>query len=427
MAATTTYLQIVNNAINESGADSATFAEDGSDFTTRTDKYMNLFKTWASRAWRDIQIECYDWEFMQEQGLCNLDPGIMFYTDGEPVSGFASALANTTFDIYDQNGTVAIPGVSAGNFTDLTGKYTLTSPFGYFDLTGFTATSPLNIALKPGAEYFQLVTASVPVLTGSVTGTLPTTPFNATISPSNAFSPANVGPVVVTSYSSGISTARLTLQFLVPVDGVTIEAANSFTITGDSATGTWVANCEAQEIYASSSSISKAFIHSWKSFDFNEETQVGDFQEDIEEINQKSFRSIDYLQPPPAGEIPLPFMPWETFRSSYDISSAYPGTPRLITEDDTGRYRFFPALYYPYSIKFDYSRRPQILSAFGDIPRGINDEFTDLIMWRAINAYGEYMEQPSLIARSERHYKDMLSRLEQKNREKFHFKPAKLW
>lgn len=422
MTATTTYLQIVNSSINESGADSATFAVDGSDFTTRTDKYMNQFKTWVSRAWRDIQIECYDWEFMQEQGLCTLNPGLMCYADDSiPHALFPQFLSNDTITFLDQDGTTALSSLQIINCTDLTGVYTNTQNFIALDLGGYTSADPLNIALKPGAEYF-VFTNTLTTFTGSSTSGTATVGDLLTLT----FTDGTVftGLAVFDAYDTGTHV----IGFHTANNNLSIKLATNmgFTITDPSAgsfTTTYIPGTLTQSIL----NTGKVYLHSWRSYDFNEETQSGDFQENIEEINKKSFRSIDYLQSPPAGEIPIPFMPWETFRSSYDISSSHPGTPRLITEDDTGRYRFFPALYYPYSIKFDYGRRPQILSAFGDIPRGINDEFTDLIMWRAINYYGEYMEQPSIIARSERRYKDLLSRLEQKNREMFHFKPAKLW
>lgn len=425
MTATTTYLQIVNSSINESGADSATFATNGSDFTTRTDKYMNQFKTWVSRAWRDIQIECYDWDFMQEQGLCTLAPGIMFYTDGTSTSVFSTALGpNEYVNVYDQSGTVALPLVNITAITDLTGEYTLTKNFFAADLGGYTSTTPLNIALKPGAEYIKLDQSQYSFTGASHTGTAPSTPFTANIT---LFGPAAsyTGQITVTSYNSGTEAVVFNTYTPSLTTILTSGGYSSFTLVDTNSAWSLSVNVNAQTPTVLSTV--KAYVHSWRSYDFNEEVSSNDFQESIEQINDKSFRSIDYLQSPPAGEIPIPFMPWETYRSSYDISSAYPGTPRLVTKDDTGRYRFYPALYYPFSVKFDYSRRPQILSVYSDVPRGINDEFTDLIMWRAINYYGEYMEQPSIIARSERRYKDLLSRLEQKNREMFHFKPAKLW
>jgi len=48
-------------------------------------------------------------------------------------------------------------------------------------------------------------------------------------------------------------------------------------------------------------------------------------------------------------------------------------------------------------------------------------------MWRALVMYGEYDEQPSVIARANKNYKNILSRLEQKTRQKFHFQPKRLW
>lgn len=330
MPATTTYLTIVNNSIQEAGLELASFLANGSDFTTNTNAMMQRFRVWVSRAWKTIQQECYDWEFMQEEGVVNIDPGIMFYTDGTPFSTFATAFANTSNQsIFDQSGAVAIPNVPFGTAKDLTATSTLTLPFGYLNLIG-TGSIPVNFALKPGAEY---------ITTGG----------------------------------------------------------------------------------------HKAYVHSWKSFDINEEIGAGDFQEVIQEIDSNSFRIIDFYNSTPSGELPLPFMAWESFRSSYDQSAAFTGTPRLISEDNTGRWRLYPVPQYTYTLKFDYIRQPQILSAFGDIPRGLNDDFVDIIMWKALIYYGEFDEQPSVVLRARGHYKNLLSRLEQKNRAKFHFKPKRLW
>lgn len=440
-ATTKTYVEVVNDAIQESGAESATFNTGGSDFNSRTDKYMNLFKTWVQRAWRDIQIECYDWEFMEEQGLCTLNPGIMMYTDGTAVSAFQTALVGTTVDIYDQDGTVAIPQVSITGVTDLTGNYTLTQPFMAVDLGGYSSSVPLNIALKPGAEYLQITKAITfaDSVGGSLTGGTFTN-FTNSISayPVKATMVSSSSPT--SSYTVAIDSASSTNVVVYYNDAAVLtlladNASTTFTdpfsgkalLSWSGYTGSYSGIANAGPFSVSVVNGARAFVHSWRSYDFNEETQVGDFQEDIEEINQKTFRSIDYLHAAPTGELPIPYMPWEQFRTSYDLSSAYPGSPRLITEDNTGRYRFYPALYYPFSVKFDYNRRPQIVTNYGDTFRGITDEFADLVMWRAINYYGEYMEQPSIVARSERRYKDLLSRLEQKSREKFHFKPKKLW
>ncbi len=75
---------------------------------------------------------------------------------------------------------------------------------------------------------------------------------------------------------------------------------------------------------------------------------------------------VDYYNPAPSGEYPLQFMEWESFNKIYDLSSTYPGLPRLITEDNTGRWRLYPHPYYNVTVKFDYDRVPQVVSAYND-------------------------------------------------------------
>lgn len=465
MAATTTYLQIVNAAIQEAGVDLASFASDGSDFLTNPTAMMQRFRVWVSRAWKDIQQQCYDWDFMQEQGVCNLDPGIMFYTNGAPVSMFANNFSYSKFNIYDQDGTVALPNVSAGAFTDLTGIGTVSLPFGYFNFSGLTQTQPLQIALKPGAEYFIAPEQRVFGLTtnGPFNSLNPPGPTNTDIPINwinNVPSTANLANPILAKivlagvtypiglYYAGTSTsggspygytilAYCNTDFITAIDTYLATANVTVTFTdfysGDVLLSFQVQNNTSQFIinttgpFTTTYNAAKAFVHSWKSFDFNEEIQSGDFQELIQEIDQTSFRLVDYLAGAPQGEQDLEYVHWESFRKRFDLSAAYPGLPRLISCDDTDRYRFYPAPYYRTTVKFDYARTPQVLTAFGDTPRGINNDFVDLIMWKALIYYGKFDEQPSVAARSREEFSNILSRLKQKNTDKVHFKPARLF
>ena len=171
----------------------------------------------------------------------------------------------------------------------------------------------------------------------------------------------------------------------------------------------------------------KNYIHSWKSYIWSEELDDDDFVESVAEIDQQSFRLISHETPAVTPEIKLQYVPWDTFRSRLDDSAIIPGQPLYITEDNTGRWRFYPALDKPYTLIFDYVRNPQSLVAFDDVFKGIPDDFIDAIMWRALMYYGEYDEQPSVAQRSTRNYKDMLFRLEMRFREKFHLLPARLY
>lgn len=166
------------------------------------------------------------------------------------------------------------------------------------------------------------------------------------------------------------------------------------------------------------------FIHSWKSYDWMEEMQDDDFVEDLSEVDQSSFRIVYHEDPTPSTEIKLSYIPWDQFVLQMDNANQPPGAPRLVTEDNTGRWKFYPALDRPYTILFDYVRNPQVVTAFDDIFKKIPDDMTDIIMWLALVYYGEYQEQPSIMNRAQRHYKDLMFRLQLRFRDKFHFESA---
>jgi len=440
MAGTTTYLQLVNKAIQEAGVDLASVVSGDFPAGTNTNAMLNRFIIWTSRAWKSIQQECYDWEFMQETAVINVDPGIMFYSRSTDVSTLA-LLGNSTVNVYDQDGSVAIPNLSLGNFTDLTGKYTGVTQssgnaFGYVDIAGTSSSNPIQFALKPGAEYV--------VATGLVTKAN-TYAYNLTGGShyTNFVNNIPVGDFAVCRTSAGklvvLDSGDIDTQVIVYADAsgdvpdMTVPQTFVDPTTGEvlisfgAPTGAVTPSTIAGPITLSCYNAAGGIVHSWKSFNFDEETGYGDFQENIQEINNQSFKIIDYYAGAPSQELPLPFMAWEAFRNAYSQPAAYPGTPRLISEDNTGRWQLYPQPQQKYTLKFDYIRRPQILSAYGDIPKGIEDDFMDIIMWQTLIYYGEYDSQPGVVVRATKHYRDLLSRLEQKNREKFHLKPKRLW
>jgi hypothetical protein len=176
------------------------------------------------------------------------------------------------------------------------------------------------------------------------------------------------------------------------------------------------------------------YIHSWKSFDWDEETDADDFQESIRQINDKTFRIISHEQPAIAPEKPLDFCAWSEFQNRYDFASSLPSTPRIVTEDNQGRWRFFPPPDMPYTILFNYVRTPQELVAYNDVPKGLADEYYKLLVWKALEYYGLYDEQPSIASpnpatpgRAQKMYKNLLMRYELQYRPKFHFVPRRLY
>lgn len=153
---TKTYLQFVNEAIDEAGAELALFAEDGSDWNTQSDPMMNRFKKWVKRAWKEIQQEANDWDWLEETAVVNITPGIMFYSP-TPITMAPEDI--TPLTIYDVDGTPKVTGLTVSQVKDLTGKYSKSKPFGYINCLysdySFNNQHPLDFGMKAGGEYFK--------------------------------------------------------------------------------------------------------------------------------------------------------------------------------------------------------------------------------------------------------------------------------
>ena len=94
-------------------------------------------------------------------------------------------------------------------------------------------------------------------------------------------------------------------------------------------------------------------VFGWGSYAFDEATQNISrpaVRDGVEQINHQSFRISEYGPTTAEGadqarELPLRFVPWETFeQNGYDIGANAPGKPIYVTQDYEGRYRFYPAL-----------------------------------------------------------------------------------
>lgn len=149
-----TFLEIVNDTILESGADLHQFAPDGSDFDVPGhDSLMYKFKTWVARAWQTVQQNAYDWQFMADQAVVNLDPGIMFYGDVE------NAVLDSSppyVSVVAADGSVIKQDLPVSYLTDLTGKVTDEAGLGAVTLG---QGADLSFGLRPGSDRLRFYTA----------------------------------------------------------------------------------------------------------------------------------------------------------------------------------------------------------------------------------------------------------------------------
>ncbi len=606
---TKTYLEIVNDAIDESGSDLTTFRVDGSDFTTNTDAMMNRFKKWVKRAWLDIQQDATDWHWLDSTAMVNISPGIMFYSD-HPI-GFATAAINPA-SIVDVDGSTQISDLEVSQVVHVdSGTNSVSSKryLGYMDLMyddySYTNQHVLDFGLKAGGERltregngrvkftasFALNSATfaagakvragdtvVSIIADKNNGAATTTcvitdGVVTAISQENSItylevaytsmdndfwtvmqgyaatatsdfnlqwdiniSSATEGPLVLSGgiryldvgdnfiFSGAISPLEYSIEYNTNViTGASITGLQPIAFTQYSIVtngGTDIDNYTApveytiEQLYEDSTDgiarfkvsqesglapntdgassivamlwstmlismstltqhtfrgiieytaegyVDSAFnlayaiviaindgespvgtstytyqiaynllnyVHSWKSYNWEEETQVDDFVLNIRSINQNSCRLIKHEDPSPPGELPLTYVPWGAFENKYDFASSIPSMPRMISQDSTGRWRFYPPVDKPYTITFDYMRSSQELEDYNDVPIGMPNEFVDMIMWKALCYYGEFDEQPAVAARANKNYKNILLTIQSSLRNPFYMRPKKLY
>lgn len=590
---TKTYLQLVNEAIDEAGAELASFADDGSDFNTVSDAMMNRFKKWVKKAWKTIQQEQFDWEWMQSQAVVNLSPGIMFY-GSVPITWDTSNMQ--PFEIRDVDDSTVVEDLDATRVVDLTGTYTNFKVFGYVDAeyadNTYDNQHPLDFGMKAGGEKlyssterYRLITrninaelvpylvpntvitqlrwaglngldASVTLTDGkidnviiegewvqidfsytsasdpwiqdiiaaakasdqtinawelnvalTVQGIVPE--IIATVIPKGSVqeNTINRGGITPLSYVSTLYGSQVTLSTSTPpppgtainpdVNAPWTVSSSSSTPSGEIAEMNAVVDqvipgnpdgylkltfesdgdvvnspdpystafCQLLMLVSPGMSpthdkvnyaafipqtgatvtiavdessvnwdveltpriVDNYYVHSWKSYSWDEEISGNDFVEDVREVDQSSFTLIRHQDPAVTDELPLQFIPWSSFENRFDKASLLPGQPTLVTEDPTGRWRFYPALDRKYTVKFRYGRQPQDLVEWDDVPKGLPEEWEDLILWRAVQYYGEYDEQPSVANRARGNYKNLLLRFQRQTRPKFYFKAKQLY
>ena len=168
----------------------------------------------------------------------------------------------------------------------------------------------------------------------------------------------------------------------------------------------------------------KAFVHSWGSYDWNEEMSENDFVQYVKEVNPATYKVI--LTNPSDTGYPdnLLFVPWNEFQRSVEGSQNYPAIPRYISEDSQGRWRLWPYPKERVTVTFDYVRTPQELVTYNDIPQHLPEEYEDMIVWKALIYYGEFAEQPSVARRALKEYMNLKYGFEKNKRPVFNFRPA---
>lgn len=134
-----TYLQLVNDAIEESGTTLDSLSS--SDFASPTDQMQVKFKKWVADAYDEICTDRDDWQFLQKVATFNISPRLYVKKSdalaaSTPTAGatYTGAETGVTFDVV---GTTEVIGTWAGavqtfafmDIEDLSGQFKLNETF----------------------------------------------------------------------------------------------------------------------------------------------------------------------------------------------------------------------------------------------------------------------------------------------------------
>ena len=113
---------------------------------------------------------------------------------------------------------------------------------------------------------------------------------------------------------------------------------------------------------------------------------------------------------------PLIFEPWDQFRYIRTIgtSSSATGRPIIFTIlPDKRSLRFWSIPDAAYTITASYVKSPQVLASDSDVPE-IEDEFHEVIVWRALQFLGRRIAAPEIISDAKDRERQMMARLRER-------------
>lgn len=165
----------------------------------------------------------------------------------------------------------------------------------------------------------------------------------------------------------------------------------------------------------------------WGEYNFLDQNEPLDTPlTDIAEVHHQTVRILSD-QSEDTQEMPLryvPFSDWQMYVPAYVNA---PATPTFFTQNIQGKFIFNSPLDRPYRLKFNYTKFPQTLVAYNDIPQGLEARYHEGIAWRALEKYGEYDNRPAVVARARKELMKYKRWQERNNLPDFHFDTYARW
>lgn len=100
------------------------------------------------------------------------------------------------------------------------------------------------------------------------------------------------------------------------------------------------------------------------------------------------------------------------WRRKYFLGSQTNNRPTEYSVTPTGLFALGAVPDAVYTVRGEYWRVPQVFSADADVPTGLPEEYKNLIVYRALQQFGEYDEAANAVNAAARNYADMLLRMQ---------------
>lgn len=123
---------------------------------------------------------------------------------------------------------------------------------------------------------------------------------------------------------------------------------------------------------------------------------------DLQEANYRDFQ----LQDPESGASlgPLTFVNWVDWQRVHETYHGEWGVPQYFTETPEGLLDFYPRPSKAYTLAFEYTKGPTVLTDYDDEPTELDDEYHEVLVWQAVKYYADYDSNTRLWSKADKRW-----------------------
>lgn len=153
--------------------------------------------------------------------------------------------------------------------------------------------------------------------------------------------------------------------------------------------------------------------------------------ENLQEIDPLTIRIFDtptnaVSDPIIAREgAPVVLLPWEKWQNEYEIHPWSGDYPYIISETPMGTYDLYPKPSREYILSFDFTRKAPEMEAYDDVPVALPEEYHDYLIWRAVEEFADFDQNPRLFARAQKHTRNYWNWMDRDQKQEVRFAESK--